>query len=156
MYTTKIKYYDFKDNMREDELTFALTFKDLIDLNASVPGGIGVYFNKIYNERDNEALKRLVDYLVVMSYGKVDKSGKYFNKSDKIRDKFLQSAVYPHFLQILLNDGKKFGEFLSEIMPKDLKEEIEKNSFEKELLEKSFKNKKTIFDDIDMKKFWDV
>ena len=154
MYTTKIKYYGFDDKEHEITLHFALTYSDLITLQNTLPGGLVGMFDKIVETGDKVSTIILVKSLLVTAYGKPNRTKTLFDKSNKIKADFVNSAAYQKILRIMLTDGKEFEKFLHESLPVEVRQDIDKEEKHYNMnfgdLNLGFitKNKKTIFDDL--------
>lgn len=122
-----ITFTDFNDNPATEVIYFNLTKNELIDLEASVDGGLSAMMRSV---EDNPTAKNVLELLKTLthaSYGLKSPDGKYFDKSPEITNRFIHSAFYDDFLFSLIeNDAQKGLAFIRGIVPAPLLAEAEK------------------------------
>lgn len=116
-----MKFKDFDGNEREAVLYFNLTEAELVDWQADSPLGIQEEMMDAVRNKDMRRLLDFVKTLIEKSYGERDGDGIHFNKSDEIRQRFINSAMYsPLLLSLFQEDGAKAITFINGLMPADL------------------------------------
>ena len=64
--------------------------------------------------------------MLKMSYGRPSLDGIKFEKSDELWDDFYRSNAYSDLFTELVTDAAKAAEFINEIIPKELADEVNK------------------------------
>lgn len=126
MYTMSVKYTDFNDVEKTKTVYFNLSKAELAKLTFAEGGSLPVRLKRMVDEKDNGGIFDTITWLIDKSYGVKSDEGEYFVKSEKELEKFKSSPVYDEVLIRLLNDETEAGKFIVQIMPKDLRGEIEK------------------------------
>lgn len=118
-----ISYTDFNDEPRTIEEYFNLNEAELVDMQAHSERGIQADLEDAIKSNDVGQVLDFIKMLVLKSYGKKSADGIYFEKSEELTAKFVNSAYYSDFLLGLIeNDGQKGIIFIQGIMPKKLLE----------------------------------
>lgn len=120
MYKKTIKYVDYDGNEREEDFYFNLNKAELMDMDFSAEGGLAAYLTKITQEKDPPKLIEMFKKIILMSYGEKSLDGKYFRKSEEIRNNFESTEAYVSLYMELVNDSTAAAEFINKIVPKDL------------------------------------
>ena len=126
MYSTTIKYEDYDGNERTMEAQFNLNKAELLELQTSWDGGLERVLQKIIAEKDQKRMIEMFKMIILKSYGKKSLDGNRFEKSAQITEEFTQTEAYSELFMKLATDDKLASEFINGIMPKNLKEEVEK------------------------------
>lgn len=126
MYSTTIKYEDYDGNERTMEAQFNLNKAELLELQTSWDGGLERVLQKIIAEKDQKRMIEMFKMIILKSYGKKSLDGNRFEKSAQITEEFTQTEAYSELFMRLATDDKLASEFINGIMPKNLKEEVEK------------------------------
>jgi hypothetical protein len=121
-----ITYTDFNDNEVTEEFHFHLSPPDLISLESSYPGGFEKHVDTIMASKDGGQILNLFQKLIQLSIGRVSEDGKRFEKSEEIRNAFLQTNAYSALFMELGSSEETAAAFWNAIMPKDLAAQIEK------------------------------
>lgn len=124
-----IKYTDFNDMARTQEIYFYLSKKDIQVLNANYDGGLQGQFTKIMNKLDMKALLQTVEDIVLAAYGEKSEDGTKFIKNAKVREDFQYSAAYEALFDELTTGedaADKFSDFLRKVLPNDVQAQIAK------------------------------
>ena len=126
-----ITYEDFNGDKQTEDLYFNITKTELSDfldryeelkrMQARFEG-----LSRDLNMSEIKEMIGVVKMFVEASYGVRSEDGKRFRKSPEIWADFRDSAAYDEFLFSLFQNPDKIMPFLNGIMPKDLKEEAEK------------------------------
>ena len=152
MYSTEVTYFDYGGKERKEKLNFELDIKDIFALELVLPGGMSDFIDRLSKTENHVDVLMFIKAIVLSSYGKLSRDKKKFDKSVKAKEKFVDSKPYNVFMMSLMKDPKKFGEFLNNVFPMELKKEFEEyeknvNNDNKDVSEIKLNNK-TIFDDM--------
>lgn len=152
MYSTEVTYFDYGGKERKEKLNFELDIKDIFALELVLPGGVSGFLDRLNRLESIADILMFIKAIVLTSYGKLSRDKKKFDKSVKAKEKFVDSKPYNVFMMSLMKDPKKFGEFLNNVFPIELKKEFEEfeknvNNTNKDTSEIKLNNK-TIFDDM--------
>lgn len=126
-----VSYYDFDDNESQETLYFNLTKTELADnlhLQTELEE-LQETFSGVERQLNTEEITRVIDLvktLMKLSYGIRSADGKRFIKTDEQWVEFTQTAAYDAFLYSLFQDPQKAVEFMTGILPKDLRDEANK------------------------------
>lgn len=123
-----IKYTNYNGIEMEGDFYFNLTKPELIEMEASTAGGLETTINKIVQEKDNAKLIQMFKDLVLKSYGEKSPDGMRFEKSEELSRAFSQTAAYENLFMELAVNPEAATEFVNGIIPKDLSQQIDKNS----------------------------
>lgn len=126
MLVKTIKYEDYNGNEIEEKFYFNLSKAELIEMTNSVKGGLEAYLTRIVESNDNPEIMSYFKEIIMKSIGRKSDDGKRFIKNQEIRDEFEQSEAYSELLWELFSDPQKSGEFVNNLIPKNLEEEIRK------------------------------
>lgn len=122
-----IHFTDFNDQPAVTVEYFNLTKNEIIDLEEKVDGGLSTAMRKVEDNPTAGSVLALMKILTHASYGIKSDDGKYFEKSDEIRGRFISSAYYDDFLFSLLeNDAVKGLAFIRGVIPPSLLEAAER------------------------------
>lgn len=137
MYVRPITYEDLDGNTRTEEYCFNLNKAELTEMHLTATGGLDNVVRKIIATQDNAGLVNIFKKLILDSYGEKSLDGKHFLKEDEdgrpLSRKFKQSEAYAALFMELSSDENKAIEFITNIMPKDLRDKAVEAS-------KDFKN----------------
>lgn len=128
MFEKKIKFTDFWGNEKTETRYFNLSESEILAAQLDPKGDFSLLVQGIANTKDQEALGKLFKEIILKSYGEPSADGIYFNKSEEIRNKFENSALYNALYMELLFDADKASEFINKVIPVDKLQEIIKKS----------------------------
>ena len=123
-----IHYEDFDGNQTSDIFYFNLSKPEMIELEVEYEKGFGQMLQDIVDSDDHKEIIAKFKQIVLMAYGEKSEDGKRFVKSDKIREEFSQTAAYSELFMELATDDKAAIEFLSGVLPREFRGEMEKVS----------------------------
>lgn len=115
-----IKYTDFNDVKREEDFYFNLTKDEVLELQASVPGGYGAYIEGISNAEDIQAVYEQVKKFIDISYGVKSEDGREFKKSEELLNAFKSTNAYSALIFDMLDEQDSLVNFINGILPQDL------------------------------------
>lgn len=126
MYKLTKKYETFDGDMAEDTFYFYLS-KAEVTKWLTQNGGytLDKLLVKMTQESKARDIMDVFDDLIKKSFGKPSLDGKRFEKSPKLTEEFCQTEAYSDLFMELVSSGKKAGEFITKILPKDLSKEVE-------------------------------
>ena len=126
MYEAKMKYTDYNDVEREESFYFHLNKTELRKLENSETGGLSSLIEKLMLKKSAQDLLDMFYKIIDVSYGEKDPDGRGFHKSSEILENFKATQAYSDFVESLLTDPNKATEFLTGVMPKEVREEYAK------------------------------
>jgi hypothetical protein len=115
-----ITYKNFNDQQVTREVYFHISLAEMIELEASVPGGFRASLMKIIQAEDSEAIVNEVKRFILMAYGQKSQDGESFVKSEVDRTAFSQTAAYQALFMELATDADKAADFINGIFPPEL------------------------------------
>lgn len=115
-----IKYVDYNGEEHTDSFYFNLTKAELTEMQFDANGAYSEFITRIAEEKSYKALGAEFKRIILMSYGIKSDDGRYFRKSQQIRDDFEQSPAYSELYMELLSDADKAAKFMKGILPQDL------------------------------------
>jgi hypothetical protein len=90
-------------------------------------GGMDKYLQSIIDKKDTEGFIDWVENLIYKSYGKRDASNpEIFDTSKEAKDEFKASPAFDELAYTLLTNEKEFTEFFFGILPKQMRDELDK------------------------------
>ena len=113
-----IKYTDYNDVERNEDFYFNLSKSELVELEASVDGGLSEYIQKIVKELNPHKIMDMFKNIILLSYGVKSDDGKRFIKSEDLKLSFYQSEAYSNLLMELASDADAAAAFINGIVPK--------------------------------------
>lgn len=128
MYAHNITYTDYNDNERTEKFYFNLNKKELLDLELKYQdkGGIRNALTKMMDANDAQGVIGVIDEMIKRAYGEKSADGKRFDKNPEVLSNFVNTEAYSNLVMDLLNDSDKLGDFMTKIMPADVRAEAEK------------------------------
>jgi len=121
-----ITYTDFNDVEQTETFTFHLSPPKLMELEASLPGGLEKHMARLMKANDGAQILELFQKLIQLSIGEVSEDGKRFVQNDDIRDNFVQTNAYTVLFLELGSDEDAAAQFFNGIVPKDLAKQVDK------------------------------
>lgn len=129
MYKTELTYKTFTDKEITETFRFNLNEDELRDLIDDDPIFSPAFLSYVSREQDTMKMLKVIQKLIVMSYGEMSEDGKYFRKSNEKALDFLQSAAYMAFRDKLLGgDGEEFVKFMFDVFPEKFVKSLKANA----------------------------
>lgn len=125
MYAKTITYTDFNDVERTETIHFNLSKTELSKMAATEGGGFGVRLQRMMDAKDIGEILDTITFIIEQSYGVKSDDGRYFRKSPEYLADFKDSPLYDEFWMMLMNDEDTISDFIIEVMPKDMRAEIQ-------------------------------
>ena len=120
-----IAYIDYDGNDREEDFYFNLSKAELTELQLSTSGGLQKMIENIIKTKDIPRIIEIFKKIIIASYGIKSPDGRRFIKSKEITDEFTQTEAYSILFMELSTDAEAAANFISGIIPADLKKEFE-------------------------------
>ncbi|QJD49631.1 hypothetical protein HWD32_gp54 [Gordonia phage Secretariat] len=128
MLKQSVRYTDFDDNEAIETLYFNLTKTELTD-NLNLKDELENLQQdfvgdpkRVLTEKEIRRILDLVKTFMRLSYGVRSEDGKRFIKTSEIWEEFTQTAAYDAFLFSLFQDPTNALNFMTGILPKDLRQ----------------------------------
>jgi hypothetical protein len=130
-----VKFEDFDGNEMVRDFYFNLSKPEMIKLQASVPGGLDKYLQKIGNTGDIQGIADFIRKIIVEAYGEKGEDGISFIKVKngvKLGEQFEQTLAYEALFMELIsgdNNAQAFTDFLTGVIPHDLLKQAQEQQF---------------------------
>ena len=124
-----ITYVDYDGNQRTEDFYFNLNKAELMEMDFSESGGMEKMIRRVIEAKDTRKLIEIFKDLILRSYGEKSADGKYFEKvrdGRKLSDGFAQTEAYSDLFMELATNDEAATTFITNVIPKNLAEEIEK------------------------------
>lgn len=118
-----ITYEDYDGNTHTEDFYFNLSKAELIEIEASTPGGVAAKLEKISKDNNGAEIIKTFKDIILKSYGVKSEDGKRFVKSEEISKAFEETEAYSELFYELALDADKAAAFVNGIMPRKLIEE---------------------------------
>lgn len=115
-----ITYKDFNDVEHTEDFFFNLTKSELMEMEMSTKGGLAEAIEKSVSSKDSKSIIKIFKDLILKSYGEKDPTGKFFNKSEEISNRFANSIPYDILFMELVTDSDAAVKFFTGIIPANL------------------------------------
>jgi hypothetical protein len=123
-----ITFEDYNGDERTKDFYFHMNQVEFSKLNGEIPGGIEKRMQKIIEDRDEDALLRIIDLIVSRSYGEFDDADEFTKVSKTGRplyEKFVNTDAYDQLIIELIQNENNIVTFLKSIMPKKVQGRID-------------------------------
>lgn len=121
-----IQYTNFNGEEETEDFFFHLSKAELVELEASTPGGLSATLERIQQSDDGNAIIAEFKKIILMSYGQKSSNGKRFVKTKELREDFESSEAYSALFMSLITDEVAATEFMNGIIPADLTADMAK------------------------------
>lgn len=127
-----ITYEDWDGNSVTEDLYFNLTRTELAD-NLHLKDELEALAKRFEARKGDleveeiQAVLDLVKKFAQMSYGVRSEDGKRFSKKPELWEEFMETAAYDAFMIELFSDEAKSMEWMLGIMPKELRDDLERD-----------------------------
>lgn len=116
-------YTDYNGNQRTEEFRFHFNQAELMEMELSTEGGFSARVNRIINANSHPELLQVMKTFVLDAYGVKSEDGRRFQKTDEIRQEFLESPVYSRIFMRLTtgpNAADEAAKFINGVTPDDM------------------------------------
>lgn len=121
-----IKYTDYNGVERSEDFYFNLSPMEMTRLSVQYPEGYEEHIKKVLDDKNDKELLNMFEHLIAIAYGQKTEDGKHFEKSDKIRDSFLNCPAYDALLMELVDNTSAAINFFISLIPANIAEEVKK------------------------------
>lgn len=135
-----ITFPDLDGNEVTDDFYFNLTEAEAIELEVNYPGGLSSYVESLVEGVDPELpigkaprakeIVALVKDLIHRTVGQRSDDGRYFDKSEEIRQRFMNSNAYSVMFMELLSNAEMAAQFFNDVMPAKIRDKVESPTVE--------------------------
>lgn len=132
MYMIKETFEDFNGVSRTEDFYFNLTTAELTKLELSEEGGLFEMLQSLVTKRNIPKMIKVFEIIVDSSYGVKSPDGRKFIKNTEVLDDFKATNAYSQIFTRIATDEKFAAEFVNNIIPKDLMEQVEKMNASKD------------------------
>lgn len=115
-----ITFENFDGEMVTETLYFNLTKTEIIELEASVDGGLQASIQRIIESKDGKALIEEFKRIILVSFGEKSEDGKRFIKTDQMREEFSQTAAFDALFMELATNDSLAADFMTGVLPRDM------------------------------------
>ena len=113
-----ITYEDFNGEKQSQTFYFNLTRTEIIRMESSVDGGLANALTRIVESKNSKDILEQFEQIVTLAYGVKSDDGQTFEKSDELREKFLNHAAYDELFIELVSNQTTMAAFINGIVPK--------------------------------------
>ena len=134
MYKKNITYIDYNGHERTEEFLFNLTEAESAEMEMSRRGGLTNTLQRLIRTEDAPEIAKIFKDLILKSYGEKSDDGRRFIKTKEKAEEFSQTEAYSKLYMELAFDDKAAAEFINNIIPKSMAEQL-KNKDMKEFIQ---------------------
>ena len=116
-----IEYTDYNGNKRKENFYFNLNKAELMEMETEVTGGMRQLLEDMMEKQDIPKIMSAFKTILLKAYGEKSPDGRLFNKSEELSRAFTHTEAYNVLYMELLSDAKKAAEFISALMPEDMR-----------------------------------
>lgn len=131
MFKKTITYTDYDDVERTEDLYFNLTKSELLEMDYSATGGMEKMIRSIVSAQDTKRIMEIFKDIILKSYGEKSLDGKRFVKvrdGHRLSDDFAETGAYDALFMELISSEDAMSEFIRNIVPKQLSDELSKTN----------------------------
>lgn len=117
-----IRYVDFNGNQQAEDFYFHISKRELVILNLDSrhPDGKAGEWTDLIASGNGGKIMKVMDDLIVSSYGRRSEDGKTFLKKESFLDEFRGHAAYDVLYMELVTNADAASKFFNAIVPADL------------------------------------
>lgn len=116
-----IKYTDYNGVERQENFYFNLNKAELMEMETEVTGGMRQLLESIMEKQDIPKIMAAFKTIILKAYGEKSPDGRLFNKSPELSNAFTHTEAYNVLYIELLSDAKKAAQFITALMPEDMR-----------------------------------
>ena len=129
MYKKTITYKDFNDVERTETYYFRLSETELTEWNMEENGGLANKLDIMVNSKDQAQIIKTLKEIIIRAYGEKSDDGRRLVKNNgELAKAFMETNAYDVFFKELCTSEATVSNFINGIIPKDLREEMNKAS----------------------------
>lgn len=118
MYKKTITYEDYNNVSRTEDFYFNLSQAELAEMEFGTSGGLADMLTQISKSMDQPSIIAMFKEIILAAYGVKSPDGKYFRKSEEIRNDFMSTEAYSILFMELASDSNAASEFINGVIPK--------------------------------------
>lgn len=118
MYKKTITYEDYNNVTRTEDFYFNLTQAELAEMEFGTSGGLADMLTQISKSMDQPSIVAMFKKIILAAYGVKSPDGKYFRKTEEIRNDFMSTEAYSILFMELASDSDSASEFINGVIPK--------------------------------------
>ena len=118
MYKKTITYEDYNNVTRTEDFYFNLTQAELAEMEFGTSGGLADMLTQISKSKDQPSIIAMFKKIILAAYGVKSPDGKYFRKTEEIRNDFMSTEAYSILFMELASDSDSASEFINGVIPK--------------------------------------
>lgn len=118
MYKKTITYEDYNNVTRTEDFYFNLTQAELAEMEFGTSGGLADMLTQISKSMDQPSIIAMFKKIILAAYGVKSPDGKYFRKTEEIRNDFMSTEAYSILFMELASDSNSASEFINGVIPK--------------------------------------
>ena len=115
-----VTYKDLNGKERTETFYFHYFESEIMDMEMSEEGGFAERIQRIIDAKDQASLLKVIKKFVLDAYGVKSDDGRRFNKSQEVKDAFMESPAFSKIYMELLTDDEVAAEFVNRVVPEDL------------------------------------
>ena len=118
MYKKTITYEDYNNVTRTEDFYFNLTQAELAEMEFGTSGGLADMLTQISKSMDQPSIIAMFKKIILAAYGVKSPDGKYFRKTEEIRNDFMSTEAYSILFMELASDSDSATESINGVIPK--------------------------------------
>lgn len=115
-----VTYKDLNGKERTETFYFHYFESEIMDMEMSEEGGLAERIQRIIDAKDQASLLKVIKKFVVDAYGVKSDDGRRFNKSQEVKDAFVECPAYSKIYMELLTNDELAAEFVNKVVPEDM------------------------------------
>lgn len=130
MLKKNITYVDYTGTERTETFYFNLNKAELVELEVEYREGVSNELSAMLEKNDRKGIIGLITKMVKMAFGEKSPDGKRFYKNEQILANFTATEAYSDLVIELLSNMDKMREFMTGIMPAELRTKLNEQKTE--------------------------
>ena len=122
MLAKKIEYVDFNGVERNETFYFNISEAEATELELEEDGGLINLIMTMIDKQNIPELFKLFKKLIGVSIGEKSNDGKYFMKSEEIKNRFFATNAYNNLFMEIISSPDNAANFVNGVVPKDVAE----------------------------------
>jgi hypothetical protein len=119
-----VTYKDLNGKERTETFYFHYFESEIMDMEMSEEGGLAERIQRIIDAKDQPSLLKVIKKFVIDAYGVKSDDGRRFDKSQTVKEAFVECPAFSKIYMELLTDDKAAAEFVNRVVPEDMKETL--------------------------------
>ena len=115
----------FTNEEEEDTFYFNITKAELVEMELATEGGLSESLKKVVASEDAGKIIAEFKKIILSAYGVRSEDGRFFKKTQELRDEFESSEAYSTLFIEILTDTDSAIEFVKAIVPADMADEVD-------------------------------